>query len=540
MTLLLSLRNFLRARRSLSSHVLIDLSGQIEELPTAEAGLLPKLAARAGVGGEASLSVASLRSRFERLASDRRVRGVVLRIECEASPAVYQSLRAEIERFRASGRRVIAYAERLDPFQYYLACACDAIVMPPSAEWGVVGVAGEYIFFKDLLARLGIGVDVVNVSPYKSAGDTWARAEFSPEARAQAESLLDARFDELVRGIAAGRAMTNERARAWIDAAPLGAREACAAGLIDAALYEDELEGWLATASPIEPVRRRRAAPRILENWHDAEKTIRLSPRPGQARGVGVVAIEGMIVRGQGMRSPIPLPILGSSTAGSTAVVQALRRAERDESIAAIVLFVNSGGGDALASDLIAREVRRVRTKKPVVAYLSSVAASGGYYVAALAQRIVAQPQTITGSIGVITIKPNTRGAFEKLNLHRESIARGANALLYSDASPLDEHSRGALERGMRRVYDDFKAIVAEGRGLVNDESLEEICGGRVWTAEQARERGLVDELGGFDVAVRIAAERAGLSAGGRRVGWRRVEAGRRTVLPPADGCSRS
>ena len=154
MTLLLSLRNFLRARRSLSSHVLIDLSGQIEELPTAEAGLLPKLAARAGVGGEASLSVASLRSRFERLASDRRVRGVVLRIECEASPAVYQSLRAEIERFRASGRRVIAYAERLDPFQYYLACACDAIVMPPSAEWGVVGVAGGPVSFQVMMPPL--------------------------------------------------------------------------------------------------------------------------------------------------------------------------------------------------------------------------------------------------------------------------------------------------------------------------------------------------------------------------------------------------
>jgi len=509
-------------------YIWIDLTGQIEDLPAPGGGTLQKLMARVGGGGEPALSVAALRSRFERLAGDARVRGVLLHIDCDASPAVYQSLRAEIERFRAAGRRVVAYAERFDPFQYYLACACDAIVMPPSAEWGVIGLAGEAVFFKDLLARLGIGVDVVHVSPYKSAGDSWTRTEFSPEARAQAERLLDARFEELVRGIAGGRGLTPEQTRAWIDAAPLGAREACAAGLIDATLYEDELEGWLAQEGAP-------AKAGALAYWRDVEGAVCLPTQSVHPRNVGVVAVEGMIVRGQGRRSPIPLPLFGAKTAGSKAVVQALRRAERDESIAAIVLFVNSGGGDALASDLIAREVRRVRAKKPVVAYLSSVAASGGYYVAALAHCIVAQPQAITGSIGVITIKPHARGVLDKLAVHRESLARGANAQLYGLVDPLDARARDAFERSMRRVYDEFKAIVAEGRGLPNDAALEEICSGRVWTAAEARERGLVDELGGFDAALRAAAGRAGLPADGRRIGWRRIEADRRAVLPQKD-----
>ncbi len=539
----LSLRNLLRSRRALAPYVWVDLRGRIDELPS-PGGRAAALQARLGIGGESSISVHALRGMFERLAGDRRVRGVVLRLDCEAFPAVYESLRTEIQRLRAAGRRVIAYAESLQPFQYYLACACDAIVMPPSAEWGVVGVAGEYLFFKDLLARLGIGVDVVHVSPYKSAGDSWARDGFSPEARAQAESLLDARFGELVRGIADGRGMSQEQVRRWIDEAPLGAREAQEAGLIDAALYEDELESWLAPPPAVaEPGPRRwlrRTSPppptppttTTLAAWRDVEKSLRIPLVRPHPRCIGVVEVDGMIVRGQGMRSPIPLPILGGSSAGAASVVQALRRAERDESVAAVLLFVNSSGGDALASDLIAREVRRVGEKKPVVAYFSGVAASGGYYVAAPARWIVAQSQTITGSIGVISMKPHTRGAFEKLQVHRESIARGANALLYSLADPLDDRSRAALERGMRRTYDEFKAVVAAGRRLPNDDALEEICGGRVWTGAQAQERGLVDELGGFDVALRAAAAQAGLADDARRVLWRRITPGRQALLP--------
>jgi len=539
------IRNWARARRALPPWVLIEMRGRIEELP-APGGAAAALQARLGLGADGAISVHALRRMFDRLSADRRVRGVVLRMECEASPAVFESLRAEVLRFRESGRRVVAYAESFQPFQYYLACACDAVVMPPSAEWGVVGVAGEYLFFKDLLARLGIGVDVVHVSPYKSAGDSWARDGFSPEARAQAERLLDARFDELVRGIAVGRSMPPEQVRRWIDEAPLGARDAQQAGLIDAALYEDELEAWLFSQQTAAPIvksvasrrlfRRPREAPRSLAGWRDVDGTLLLPALAAAPQVIGVVGVEGMIVRGTGMRSPIPLPIplpiIGGSSAGSTTVVQALRQAERDESVAAIVLFVNSSGGDALASDLIAREVRRVRAKKPVVAYLSGVAASGGYYVAALAHKIVAQSQTITGSIGVITMKPHTRRAFEKLQVHRESIARGANALLYSDADPLDERSRAAFERGMRRVYDDFKAIVSAGRGLPNDEALEEICGGRVWTGAQAKERGLVDLLGGFDAALHSAATQAGVPVDGRGVRWRRISPGRRILLP--------
>ncbi len=384
-----------------------------------------------------------------------------------------------------------------------------------------------------------------SVSPYKSAGDAWSRTDFSAESRAQAEWLLDARFDELLRGIAVGRGLSLEQVRACIDRAPLGAREAQQAGLIDAVAYEDEIERRIYPVGATNLARPRRslfrkaspareAAPSSIIQWRDAERTLRIPSRVRHSRGIGVIAVEGMIVRGGGLRSPLPLPLFGStSTAGSAAVAQALRRAERDDSIAAVVLFVDSQGGDALASDLIAREVRRLRTKKPVIAYMSGIAASGGYYVAALAQQIIAQPLTITGSIGVISLKPNVRDALERLGLHRESLARGANALMFSDAA-LDARTRGALESSLGRVYGEFKAIVAEGRKRPDDAALEEICSGRVWTGAQAQAHGLVDLLGGFDLAVQTAIECAGLTGTKLRVGWRRIESERQPLLPLA------
>jgi protease IV len=511
-------------------------------------------------------SVHWLRMTFERLSRDARVKGVVLRLNCEASAAVYQALRAEIETFRATGRKVVAYAEQFGPFQYYLACGCDQIVMPPSADWSITGFASEYLFFKDVLERIGVGVDVVNVSPFKSAGDQFARNDFSDESRAQAEWLLGERFDELVRGVALGRRLSEARVRELIDGAPYSAAEAVSHGLIDAALYEDQLERFLEPTPPQTPPVKQpalltaldRYAPKlgqrlrtaVGQNTDDepssptwttlgrALNTLLIPIHDWHEKSIGVVRIEGMIIRGNSRKPPpipLPIPIFGDGdVAGSTSVSQALRRAEKDKDIAAVILYVDSQGGDALASDLMARDVQRLRQRKPVVVYMSGVAASGGYYVSAPGQHIIAQPMTITGSIGVIIVKPHVTGLYEKIGLGRTLLSRGENAGVFADSGPLNPQGRDVLARGIARVYGDFKTIVSSGRSLPNDERLEAICGGRVWTGRQALEHKLVDELGGFPRAMTKAIELANINLAGKRVGWTVIEPGRGYTLPGA------
>ncbi len=553
----LNLRNRWRGRRKFPPFVIVPLRGEIVELPPPRLEL-PSFLARLAPIPAGPPSVSELRRTFERLALDPRVKGVVLRIECVANPAVYQSLRDLLTRFRSSGKRLVAYAESFGPFQYYLACACDQVVMPPSAEWNVLGFYNEYLFLKDALDRLGVGVEVVNVSPFKSAGDIFSRNDFSPDSRAQAEWLLDARFDALVRGIAEGRHLTPERVRELVDCAPLSAREAVQHGLLDAALYEDELDRFLIPEPPAAvdgrivrlAQRVAKVSPRLADglrraqqlaaeqarraciNLEEARRSLLIPIVEYAPRVIGVVKVEGLIAPGASRRLPIPFPLTGEQIAGSSSVAQAIRRAEADDHVAAVILYVDSGGGSVLASDLIAREVRRLRAKKPVVAYMGGTAASGGYYVSALANCIVAQPLTITGSIGVIAFKPNTREAFEKLGVHRAALQRGRRAALFSDAEPMDEESRAVFAGLVARAYEDFKQLVAEGRAIA-PEALEPICGGRVWTGAQAKDRRLVDALGDFTVAVEKARELGGLLSD-KRAAAVLITPPRRPMLPSA------
>ncbi|MBU6361242.1 MAG: S49 family peptidase [Chloroflexi bacterium] len=565
-------QNWFRRRRKLPPYIVIDLDGEISDFP-APAPPLPRfIAKRLPIGG-GGLSISELKRTFEQIAADDRVQGVVLRIECAASGAIYQSLRGLLPILQDSGKKVIAYANHFGPYQYYLACACDQIIMPPSAEWAVLGMHQEYVFLKDALDQVGVQFEVVNVSPFKSAGDQVTRNDFSEESRAQAEWLLSAFFDELVAGIAKGRKLPEARVRELIDTGPFVAADAVKHGLIDAALYEDELEYYL--LGPIkademaidENAKLRRffvwLQQKLKRNESQAtsDASIRnpqsliptLPPDPrlillDEARKallvphiefaskfIGIVGVEGMIVEGKSQNAPVPLPIFGSKMAGSDSIAQALRKAEQDDKLAAVILYVNSQGGSALASDLIAREVRRVMKKKPVVVYMSSVAASGGYFVAALAKHIVAQPLTVTGSIGVIITKPNTGGVDEKLRLHRAALQRGARAGMMTISRPFSPDERDAVKASMSKVYDDFKRVVAEGRTLDFD-ALEPICGGRVWTGAMAHERKLVDTLGGFSEAMAQARALAGLQGEvdtGKRVGAMIVQPPKEWQLPP-------
>jgi protease-4 len=309
---------------------------------------------------------------------------------------------------------------------------------------------------------------------------------------------------------------------------PLTAAEAFEAGLVDALLYEDELAAHFSqSAGPVStpaesigpvpiPAGHRRGkdndtAPLLA--WRDAARWLRRPIRWTTRQRVGVVSLEGLIVPGPSRRVPMPVPVplpFFEAQAGAETIAQALRRAEADEHIAAVIFHVETPGGSALASDLICREVRRLRERKPVVVLMGGQAASGGYYVSALASRIVARPATLTGSIGIWGGKFVLAGLYERLGVARGSLQRGAMARLYSEMAPFSEEERAWVRRDLGQAYARFIARVAEGRGMA-EEQVEEIARGRVWTGTQAREIGLVDELGDFETALAVAKELAGL-----------------------------
>jgi protease-4 len=317
------------------------------------------------------------------------------------------------------------------------------------------------------------------------------RSDISPENREQLERLLDARFAEVLRAIGAGRGKTTDEVRALIDSAPLSAQAARDAGLVDALKYEDELEDHFRSGE---------RAPVILD-WSPARKALRLPPARFHRRLVGVVAVEGAIAMGSSRSLPVPLPLIGGKQAGADSVTQALRQAEHNRRIAAVVLYVNSPGGDAFASDLIWREVLRVRRKKPVVVAMGDAAASGGYYVAAPASAIVAQPGTLTGSIGVVLLRPIAAGLLARAGINTVVLSRGARSGVLSIAEPPTDDERQALRDLLFNAYAEFKQRVREGRGL-DEEQLDLIAGGRVWLGQEALGLGLIDRLGGLPEAL--------------------------------------
>lgn len=501
--LLRRLRNgWRRLRRRRIDWVRLELAGALPELADA-----PPWWRRRFAGATAPLSLLALRRRLERLADDAQIRGVLLVVDnLGASWAAIEGLHEALRAYRAAGKQVVAYLPAADTRAYMAACGADAILMPPTAYLNLVGLRVEATFLADALRLAGLEAEVVAVSPYKSGGDQLARTSISPESREQLERLVDERFAGLVAAVSAARGLAPEAVRALIDRAPMLATEARDAGLLDGALYEDELEDFLRaragqTAADAKPA---------LVAWERAARALPLPLARRQRRYVGVVRVEGAIAQGPSRRSPLPLPLIGGSIAGAESVIQALRRAEASDRVGAVVLHVDSPGGDAFASDLIWREALRLSQSKPLVVSMGDVAASGGYYIAAPARAIYARPATLTGSIGVYTVRPNAAGLIERANVGLAVIARGANSGLFSPAAPLSDGERLALQRTVQETYTAFKERVRAGRGL-SEEQLEPVAGGRVWTGREAAERGLVDDLGGFTAAVARARELARL-----------------------------
>jgi protease-4 len=478
-------------------YVWVEISGPLEEFET-PVGFLRRRLAR----GPSPPSLERLRSRLEGIFADGRPLGVVLRIKnLDAGWAAIEELRGEILAFRARGKRVVAYmADPVDTRSYYLACAADEVLATPLADLNVTGLRARVDFLKDALNNFGVEVEVVAVSPYKSAGERFVRDDFSEESREQVERLLDRRYEEVVRAISESRGISSEEARRRIDLAPYAARAALSQGLLDGVLYEDELPARLGR----EDWRAR------LAEWDRARRSLLLPYRRRSRKKVALVSLTGAIVRGRSRRLPVPLPFVGGEQAGSDSVVAALRVAEKSRGISAVLFHVDSPGGDALASDLIWREVERINAKKPVVVLMGNAAASGGYYVSAPASHVVARRGTVTGSIGVLMIRPFARGLYEKLGINPVALERGAHAGLLDPSRLPDDEELRVIEGQIQRVYAEFKDRVASGRGI-DAVALEGIAGGRVWTGAEALELGLVDEVGGFREALRKARELGGI-----------------------------
>lgn len=449
-----------------------------------------------GPGGDPYLA---LLAKLGRMAQDPSLAGVVLKIDelKEVGPARTEELRAAVARLRAAGKRAAALVTGGGDREYRVAAACDRIWAVPQASLAVNGYTASKLYFAQGLETLGISVDVARVGAYKTAPDAYTRRSMSPEEREVLTAWLDGLYGHLVQEISAERKLSPEQVRAAIDAGILGSDGARRAGLIDAVLYPDELPGALGLLEG-----------RAVDLALDYPEPVTRPRAWGRPPTLAVVSVQGLISEGKSRSDPFGI----AKVAGAESVLKDLERAYEDSEVAAVVLRVDSPGGSGTASDLIWRAVRKVRERKPVVVSMGDAAASGGYYVAMAADEIYAEPSTLTGSIGVFSVKPNAGALLEKLGVRREVLARGDKADLFSVTHPWTPGERQAMQSFVEEFYDGFITRVAQCRGL-EKARVDEISRGRVYSGEAARKLGLVDALGGLPEALAAAQRRAGLSS---------------------------
>ncbi|MGD8966076.1 MAG: signal peptide peptidase SppA [Anaerolineae bacterium] len=490
-------RNLVRSlRRRGLDYVMLPLEGSFPERAPRRAPLPFPFSMLPLFPSEVSLE--EMQRVVDVISGDKRVKGLVFRIEqLQAGGATLHTLRRMILELRASGKHTVAWLSTADSWDYYLASACDTIILPPCARLNVLGLRSEALFLKETLALVGIEADLESIAEYKVAPDMFRRSTMTEPHREMLDAILDSYFEELVAAIAEGRGITSERVRELIDAMPMTPDEAVEADLADGVAYQDELAAHLAPNDESH-------AP--LVSWDGAARWLKRPVEWTTRKRIGVVSLEGMIVPGKSRRMPTPLPLPVEAQAGAETVARALRQAEADPHIAAVVFLVESPGGSSLASDLIWREVRRLRERKPVVVLMGEQAASGGYYVSAAANHIVARPTTMTGSIGIWGGKFVVGKLYDRLEMGREERTRGAMAGFYSELRPFSNEERAQMRQELGETYARFKQIVAEGRGMTEEE-VEGIARGRVWTGAQAVAVGLADELGDFDRALAVAKE---------------------------------
>jgi protease-4 len=452
--------------------------------------------------GARTPTVRALVDNLRKAKVDARVRSVLLKPTGFESPywGKVQEIRDAVLDFKKSGKPVYAYLEYGGDREYYLATAADKVFMLPSASLELTGLASYAVFLRGTLDKIGAYPDLRHIGNYKTASNQFTEKGYTPAHREMDESLNRDVYQQLVRGIADGRRKSEDEVRRLIDQGPFLPEDALHAGLVDDLLYEDQVDEKLGNTRRDRPL--------------DGEEYGRISAASlGLDRGprIAVIYASGTINSGRSGYDAVNGAIAGADTLN-----EYIRQARRDRSVRAIVLRIDSPGGSATASDAIWRELilaRDERAARPLVASMSDLAASGGYYIAMPAQTIVAQPATLTGSIGIFGGKFVTGGVYEKLGANVDSTSVGRHAEINSPIRPYTPEEAKKIDEQLRAFYAQFVEKAAESRHT-KPAQIDALAQGRVWTGRQAKENGLVDELGGLDRAIAIAKQRAKIDAG--------------------------
>ena len=467
-----------------SSVLTIELAGPLAELPPMDP--IERFFSQ-------GVALPTLILQLDKAAADPRIQAVLFHIRpLQGGFAQVQELRQGIERVRAAGKPVICLLDLATlnaTRELYLAAAADEIYLVPAFLGPMAGIAGQFMHLGGLLDKVGIAVEYERVGEYKSAVETFAGYGMSEPARENANALLDGLYAQLVDGIARGRKLEPDVVRELVEQAPSTGAEYISAGLADGIADRDSVleKAGLADAEEV-----------ALSTYVHVDPTD-LELRNGPT--VALIFAQGTIVSGGGR---------GSRSFSSGRVADALEAASEDEDVQAIVLRIDSGGGSALASDELWRVIRRTAEDTPVVISMGNAAASGGYYLASAADAIVAEPATLTGSIGVFLIRASFGGLYEKLGVDAEVIVRGDYAAINANANRLTEAQRVRTRSIVRSAYDDFLDRVAEGRDMTR-EDVDRLGRGQVFLGQAAFEHGLVDAVGGLHTAVELAKEKAGI-----------------------------
>jgi protease-4 len=437
---------------------------------------------------------------LRKAAADPHIRAVVFEPEgLSAGWAKLEEIRADLEQFRKSGKPVYAYLRAPTAREYYVALPADRIYLGDEEPVFLKGMRAEIMYFKKSLDKLGVTVDVEHAGKYKDFGDMFTRSDMSPETREVMTSLVTNLYGNLVDRIAAARKKTPDQVRAIIDQGPFTAQQALSAGLVDEVRFEDQMWGELGDKLGSHPIKVA------------ATQYALVSPDAAGLAGHSHIALivgAGDIVRGGPGDDGS-----GESSLTSYGFNKLLREVGGDSTIRGVVVRIDSPGGEASASDEIWREMNLLSKKKPLVISMSDVAASGGYYMAMTGDPVVAYPQTETGSIGVVFGKPDLHGLYDKLGVTKDAVQLGKHADIDSDYTELTPDERQILRQGIDENYRDFVSKVAAARHRTYDQ-IEPLAQGRVWLGSQAKENGLVDELGGLDTAISLVKKKANIPAG--------------------------
>ncbi|QDT93055.1 signal peptide peptidase SppA [Gimesia algae] len=463
-----------------------------------------------GLFGDVTESLSKVVSRLEKAAEDKSLTGVVLHFKgTELGWAKLNELRQAIKKVRKNDKKVFAWIESGMTKDYLIASACDQIVMPESASLILLGLRAEVSFYKNLFDILDIKPDILRVGKYKSAAEPYTRTEMSEAFREEMEALLDNYFGQITDMISESRGLSAEKVEAAINGGPYMAAEAKKLGLIDHIAYEDQLPRLLTGDKSKNEVKliKKYAKKRADTDFSGIAGLIKLmdllagidsSQRIGSGPRIAVIYATGAIMSGSSAQGGL----MGGNVLGSDTFIKAVKKAADDDQVKAIVLRVDSPGGSALASDLMWRALEEAG--KPVVVSMGDVAASGGYYISMGAERIFAEPGTLTGSIGVVGGKLAIEGLYKKIGITTSVISRGSNSGTFSPLSGFTESERVAVTGMLNAIYKQFTEKAATGRKMDYDK-LEALARGRVYTGEMALKLGLVDQLGTLDEAIEHA-----------------------------------